>query len=327
MLALAVQIVSMFAFIAARDVGLLYFARGLQGVATGLATGTITAWLLDLQPPDNPRLGSLMGSVAPMAGLAGGALLSGLLVQYGPDPLSLVFWLLAVVFIIALAVMPTVPDVSARTPGWFPSLKPHISIPAGTRSLFVQVTPSLIAAWAMSGLYLSIGPSLVLHLLQSNNHFVGSLVVVTFSAAGVVGSLIVRALNARLTIIIGSIALTTGVGVSLLSITIGSGAGFFVGSLITGLGFGPAFSGAFRSLAPLAPPDRRGSLLSSIFVVSYLAFGIPAVIAGVAITFYGLTDTTYVYGLVVMVLAAVTTIEAYRTRTRTKITLLTESNK
>src|SRR5216684_6946062 len=126
LLALVVQIASMAAFIAARDVGMLFVARVLQGLGTGLATGALSAWLLDLQPSDHPGLGSLVVSVAPVAGLAAGALGSGLLVQYGPDPLHLVFSLLCAVF--ALAALPVLPDVAKRTPGWLQSIRPQIGV-------------------------------------------------------------------------------------------------------------------------------------------------------------------------------------------------------
>jgi MFS family permease len=52
--ALAVQIAGMGAFIAADGVGLLYAGRILLGAATGTAAGAISAWMLDLQPPENP---------------------------------------------------------------------------------------------------------------------------------------------------------------------------------------------------------------------------------------------------------------------------------
>src|ERR687888_586431 len=85
-LALVVQIAGMVAFVLADGVAALYVARILQGLGTGIATGAISAWLLDLEPPERRGLGSLVGSTAPMAGLAAGALGSGLLVQYAPDP-------------------------------------------------------------------------------------------------------------------------------------------------------------------------------------------------------------------------------------------------
>ena len=178
LLALMVQIVSMVAFIAARGVGMLFAARVLQGLGTGLATGALSAWLLDLQPPDNPRLGSLVASVAPVAGLAAGALVSGLLVQYGPDPLHLVFSLLCAVFVLAFAAMPVIDDVAMRTPGWLQSMRPQIGVPPAARSLFAASAPSLIATWALGGLYLSLGPSLALSLLKSDSYLAGAGVIV-----------------------------------------------------------------------------------------------------------------------------------------------------
>ena len=314
MFALVVQIAGMVAFIAAQGVGMLYVARILQGLGTGIATGAIVAWLLDLSPPDNPRLGSLVGSVAPIAGLAAGALGSGLLVQYGPDPLHLVFWLLTAVYVLALAAMLVIPDLVERTPGWLQSMRPQIGMPPAARSLFTASAPSLIATWTLGGLYLSLGPSLAISLLKSDSHIAGGMVIVALAGAGAVASTLVRAADPRVIVIRGSLVLIVGVGITLLAVAIGSAIGLYTGSVIAGLGFGPSFSGVFRSLAPLAPPDKRSALLASIYVVSYLAFGVPAIIAGVAVTLYGLRDTTYVYGLVVMALAAITTVAVSRRR-------------
>src|SRR5256885_904387 len=193
LLALVIQIASMLAFIAARDVGMLFVARVLQGLGTGLATGALSAWLLDLQPSDHPRLGSLVGSVAPIAGLAAGALGSGLLVQYGPDPLHLVFWLLTAVYVLALAAMCVIPDLVERTPGWLQSMRPQIGVPPAARSLFTASAPSLIATWTLGGLYLSLGPSLAISLLKSDSHIAGGMVIVALAGAGAVASTLVRA--------------------------------------------------------------------------------------------------------------------------------------
>jgi MFS family permease len=86
LVALGIEMVGMLLFAEARNVEWLFAARILQGVATGVAMGAISAALLDLQPDDNPRLGALMGVAAPLSGLAAGALVSGFLVQYAPEP-------------------------------------------------------------------------------------------------------------------------------------------------------------------------------------------------------------------------------------------------
>lgn len=44
------------------------------------------------------------------------------------------------------------------------------------------------------------------------------------------------------------------------------------------------------------------------YIVVYVSISVPAVIAGVAASRYGLRYTTYVFGLVVMALAAATTV-------------------
>lgn len=145
-------------------------------------------------------------------------------------------------------------------------------------------------------------------LLRANSHVAGGLVIVALAGAGAVASVIVRAVDPRAVVIRGSLVLIVGVGLTLLAVAAGSPVGFFAGSAIAGLGFRPAFSAVYRSLAPLAPPDRRGALLAAIYVVIYFSFSVPAIVAGGAVSVFGLRGTTYAYGLGVMALAAVTTV-------------------
>ena len=89
--ALLVEAGAMGVFVAADGVGWLLCARIVQGFATGAAIGVLGAYLLDLQPSDGSRLGSLVNSVAPTFGLGLGAIVTGLLVQYAPHPTRLIF--------------------------------------------------------------------------------------------------------------------------------------------------------------------------------------------------------------------------------------------
>ena len=77
-----------------------------------------------------------------------------------------------------------------------------------------------------------------------------------------------------------------------------------VGTAVAGLGWGPAFLGAYGTIVALARPEDRAGLVAAIFTVGYLAFSIPAVIAGVATSHYGLHKTALVYSSIVAVLAA-----------------------
>jgi predicted MFS family arabinose efflux permease len=310
---LLVQAAGMAVFVAAHGVAALYVARVLQGIGTGVATGAISAWLLDLEPQERPGFGSVVGGIAPMAGLAAGAVGSALLVQYAPHPLRLVYWLLAGVFLVAAAVLRWIPDAARPAGAWTRvSLRPELGVPGAARSLFVASTPSLVATWALGGLYLSLGPSLATRLLATDSRLAGGLVIAALAGAGAVASAMARSRAPRTIVVAGSLVLLVGVAVTLLAVAAGAPALLYVGSLIAGLGFGPAFSGVFRSLAPLATPGQRGALLASIYGVSYLAFSLPAIAAGVAVTRWGLRSTTYGYGLAVMTLALATTVAVSR---------------
>jgi MFS family permease len=114
-----------------------------------------------------------------------------------------------------------------------------------------------------------------------------------------------RESHARATARGGLVALIVGIVLALAALHFGSTGLFLVGAAIAGLGFGPAFAGAFRALTTLAPPDQRAAFVSSILVVAYLAFSLPAVVAGVAVTQIGLHETAKVYGIVLIALAGV----------------------
>ena len=75
--------------------------------------------------------------------------------------------------------------------------------------------------------------------------------------------------------------------------------------MLRGAGFGLGFSGAFRMTIALATPSQGAGLVTAIFTVGYLAFSIPALIAGVATTKFGLHSTALVYSASLAVLVAV----------------------
>jgi MFS family permease len=312
MVALLIQVAGMAAFIAATGVAWLYLARVVQGLGTGVATGAISAWLLDLQPADKPRRGSLVAGIALLAGLGAGALGSGVLVEYAPNPMDLVFWLLIGVYAAGLLAMPFLPDVSPRRPDWLRSLKPQVGVPSVARAPFVASTPSLVAMWALAALYLSLGPALVNSLIRTQNNAVGVLVIVALMAVAAVTSALAAGMEPRPLVVRGSLALVLGVGVSLVGLLVESGSGLLVGSAIAGLGLGPAFSGVIRTLGPLAPPESRGALFAALYIVIYFSISVPAIAAGIAASRYGLRATTYVFGLVVIALAAITTVAVSR---------------
>jgi hypothetical protein len=95
--------------------------------------------------------------------------------------------------------------------------------------------------------------------------------------------------------------------VALAAVGIGAGtlALLFVGAIIAGGGFGAGFAAVLRILAPLAPNDQRAELFAGVFLVSYLAYGVPALVAGELITAIGLLPTVLGYAAAIAVASVV----------------------
>jgi MFS family permease len=301
--ALAIQALAMLAFATASGVEWLFVARTLQGIATGMATGALSAALLDLEPESKPWLGGLVGAVAPMAGLAVGALVTGLLVDHAPSPTHLVFWILLGAFVAAWLAALAAPETVEGDGRWRESLRPRIGVPRHLRPAFLRATPSMMSTWALGGLVLSLGPSLTATVFGKPGHLAGALSIVLMAGISSVASYFVRNVSPSTTARGGLASVIAGLVVVVISVSSASNALFLVGAALCGLGFGPAFAGIFRSLAERAPVNRRAELVSAILTVSYLAFSLPAIAAGVAVTQVGLRDMAQVYGIVLIVIA------------------------
>jgi MFS family permease len=312
--ALVLQAASMGLFLVADGVTGLVVARVVQGLATGAVLGTLSAALLDFEPAGRAGRGALLNSVAPPGGLAVGAVGSGLLVQFAPAPTSLVFIVLGLTFLVLAAAVTLLPETVRRRPGALDSLRPRIALPAGGRSVFWSTVPALLATWSLGGLYLSLGPSLAAGLLDLHNHLVGGLVVATLNVAAGITALAGQRRPAPSLLLGGCLVLALGAAVTIVSLLATSVPGFFVGSALAGVGFGGAFLGAFRTVSGLARPEERAELFAAFYVVSYLAFSIPAVIAGFATSSFGLRDTATGYGAAIIALALVVVARGSRLR-------------
>src|SRR3954451_8251718 len=280
-------------FLVAPGVGLLFAARALQGVAVGLISGAASAALFDLRPDGGAA--ALVSSAAPTGGQALGAIGASVLAQYAPAPTHLVWWLLLGAFIIGIPAVLAMPEPGRARPGAVASMSPRVSVPREARGAFAEVAPGLVAVWALGGFYLSLGPSLAAQLLHLENLLWGGVLIFLLSGLGAAASVALHRSDPRTVMLGGCLALVAGALVTFAAIETTTAAVLLVGTAVAGLGFGPAFMGAYRSVVALAPSEDRASLITAVYIVSYLATGIPALIAGIATSHYGLRDTALVY--------------------------------
>jgi len=303
--ALLLQAVAMVMFLLARGIGGLIAARIVQGVATGIASGALTAAVVEAAPAARKRLGALISSVSPLAGLAVGALLTGMAVELTAHPVVLVFGVLAAVFAAAAALLPFMPESVTPRAGALASLVPRVSIPVAARADFVRGLTVLVTVWAMGGLFLSLAPSLMLHVFAVDNGIVNGLTIATLSGMGAIAPTLLGRFRPPQMAAIGMASIALGMALLLASLGPRSLPLFFAGAAVAGIGFGAAFSALVQTLAPLAKAHERAELFAALFVASYLAFSVPAMVAGLLIAPFGLLATVRGYAAVLLLLAIV----------------------
>jgi MFS family permease len=291
-------------FLAAHGVGLLFAARALTGAAVGTATSAGGAAMIDLQPAGSGR-GPVVTGAANLLGLAAGGLGTSALVQYGPAPTHLIWWLLLGASAAAAVAVLAIPETAAGRPGALASLRPRMAVPRQARGTFAVALPCLIATPALLGFYLSLGPSLAAQVLRSPDLLWGGLVIFLVNGIGAAATVALRGVSGPAAMLAGCLALLAGAVMTLAAIETASAAAFLAGTAVAGAGFGTGyFLGAYRILTLRAGPGQRASLIAAIWIVYYLAFSVPVVIAGVATTHFGLHQTSVVYSAALAVLAA-----------------------
>ena len=312
------EALSLVLFLVAGDVTTLVVARIVQGFATGAALSTLGAALIDLQPAHAPRRGGLVNGVAPLVGLALGALGCGLLVQLAPAPTTLVFVVLLVMLAASAVAVALAPETSEMRPGARASLRPRVRLPAHLRGEVLAIVPILVASWALGGLYLSLGPSVAASLLGVGSHLVGGLVVSALCGTGALAAFALRDRDTRDVLLVAAAFLVAGIAITLGGLELELLSLAAAGTLVAGIGFGAAALGGFGTLARIAAPAERGEVFAVAFVISYLAFSLPAVAAGFAATSFGLRDTALVYSAAILVLSLLALAGARTARRRSR---------
>lgn len=297
--AVLLNMLAMLLFINADSVAWLIAARVLQGFATGMATAVLSAALLDTDRQQGP----LVNSVAPLLGMAMGAMGCGLLAEFAPLPLQLTYWVLLALFAMQALYVWRLPESVSRQPGALASLRPTLHVPTQARRALWRVLPIDIAVWALGGFYASLAPSLVRTATGSTSNLIGGATVAALTVTGALMIYTLRNRPADKVLQLGASLLPVGVALILIAVHSASLSLFFVGTLVAGCGFGAGFLGALRSVVPLALPHERAGLMSAFYVLSYLAFCLPSLLAGNLTRTFGLVATTDGYGAVLIILS------------------------
>ncbi|MGW3607506.1 MFS transporter [Micromonospora sp. NPDC005161] len=278
--ALVIQLASNALFLVAPDVSWVIAGRIVQGVASGAATAAFTAALVELAPPNKKRLGTILGSVGLTGGLSVGSLLAGLAIQLTPRANSIVFAVLVVLTILGAVVIALSPETMPRTAGALRSMVPRVAVPPTARAEFAAAAPVVAAVWMLAGLSGGLAPSMVRSVFHLDSGLLNGVAGFIAPAVSAIVGLAFARIDPRRAMTIGIYASLAGAIGIIGGVFAGSLAIMIIGQAIAGVGFGASFTAALRLIFPLAAAHQRAGVVGGIYVVSYVAFGLPIVIEG-----------------------------------------------
>ncbi|QGV77147.1 MFS transporter [Streptomyces ficellus] len=290
----------------------LFTGRVLSGFSAGLLSGAGTVTVLELAAPGRKSRAGFAATAANMGGLGCGPLLSGLLAQYAPLPLTWPFLahlaLLAVAAAIVLLLPETVPH--AR-----PKARPRpqgLYVPPEVRGVFAPAALAAFAGFSLLGLFTAVAPSFVSHTLGIGNLAVTGLVVFSVFLSSTAGQSLTGRMTTRTALPLGCLVLVAGlllVGASLWAKSLPL---MVAGAVCGGLGQGLAFRAALTAVGDAAPPAHRAATVSSFFVVAYTGISLPVVGVGALTMWLGLERAGLTFTACVTVLVAATAVRLVR---------------
>lgn len=280
-------------------------ARMVQGIAAGLLLSTLSATLVDLEPPTMSGAAQVSNSVLPFAGLGLGTLIAGIALDNFDEPRLDIFGGLIGLgsLVLALAVW-TVRETAPLHGVTFEALRPRFGLPSSAKGAFWRAAPALVASWATGGLYLSLGSPIVAQIFGLATSSAQGAVLAYFTGIGALACFVARRYSARPVMLFGTAALGLGTALTLVSIAVINLPMYLLSLISVGAGFGTCFLAVIRSVVPLAAPGERSQLFSTLYTVSYLAFSVPAIAAGLMVTKFGLANATLAYGAAIVLLSA-----------------------
>ncbi|MCL4452809.1 MAG: MFS transporter [Candidatus Thermoplasmatota archaeon] len=288
------EIIGLLSFLFARNMYMLFLGRAFMGLASGAIAGPASALLFHY----HRKAGAVLTSIGTSAGTATGPLIGGLMAQYLPHPLRLVY-LVSIVFVLipAIAMYP-LKDTSPRNSG----LKLHFPlIDKDVIRKFILSSFVAFIAWSITAFFMSLAPVYIITLSGINNIAIGGIIVFIMLGIASVFQIISLKFKIKSSMFTGMAFIALAILFILISIMKNSLYIFITGTVFAGMGQGFAFTGATREIKEISPPEKTGDMLANYYIIIYTGVGLPVIILGFMDRITGLFNGILYYGIAFIV--------------------------
>lgn len=265
--------------------GALLFGRLLYGIGAGGVMSAGATWLIELSaqrssPDASSGTGARRATIALSCGFGFGPLVSGVLAQYAPAPTVVPFAVHAVLLGTMLAIVRRVPDTGERAAATIARPLLRIELDRAAWRRFLRgVAPMAPFVFALPAIPTAALPSMLDGGLgRAPIAYTGFLCVLTLFA-GVLAQPVTRQLGpacaARLGLVVGAV----GVALGAIAVASQTATLLLVVAPIMGAAYGMCMTAGLHMVQRLAAPDARGGITGLYYVLTYLGFAAPFLLA------------------------------------------------
>ncbi|HEY3252802.1 MAG TPA: MFS transporter [Polyangiaceae bacterium] len=258
---------------------LLLCGRLIYGLGAGGVMSAGAIWLIELSDASALGAGPRRATIALSSGFGLGPLLTGVLAQYAPAPTRLPFALHVAVLSSGLLLARRVPDTGTRAGAAQRALlRIELEPQAWSRFLlgvapmapFVFGFPTIAFAALPSMLGGALGPAPLV--------YTGALCALTL-AAGVLAQPITRRFTPQVSARLGLCTGTLGLLLGALAVATRTPAALLVVAPLLGAAYGVCMTAGIQAVQRLARPEARGGIVGLYYVLTYIGFLAPYLLA------------------------------------------------
>lgn len=254
----------------------LMVGRLLYGVGAGAVMSAGATWVLELSVEAAGGAGARRATIALSAGFGLGPLASGLLAQYGPAPTVLPFALHVVLLGAMLVIARTAPDTGER------AVRPMLRIEldrAGWRRFARGVAPMAPFVFGFPAIVLAALPGMLAGSLGGAPMAYTGFLAAIMLASGVLAQPVTRRFEPAFAARAGMVVGAGGVALGALAVATQTPVLLLAVAPILGGAYGVCMTAGLQIVQRLAPADARGGITGLYYVLTYLGFAAPYLIA------------------------------------------------
>jgi MFS family permease len=282
----------------------LLIGRLMTGVAVGLASGTATAYLMELRVRSDPNANVIrarnIGTAVNVGALGIGPLVAGCLAQWVSRPLTVPYLLVIALGAIAVAGLAMTPETAAPRPN--AATRDQASARSGSPRIPIVAAAATLAAFSANGLFAGLSGLFLATTFGRPSHALAGVTLFLVFAAGVAAQLATTRLQASRVLAFGTISMLAGLVLLVTAVRLStpSLALFLSAGVLIGGGAGAVFKGTTGLVLGAAAPQDRVALTSQLLIALFVGLSIPVIGAGVALT-EGASPPDMVLGFAIVV--------------------------